>query len=332
MKKLIFYIVFILLIISGCQKKQTEDPIEEKKTKYKSSKILIVHSYSPGPKGDAQKNIGLQSVLDATEVEYKIIYMDTRRNTDEDFRKNAALKAKETIEQYKPDVVITFDDNAFKYLIMPFYKDSELPVVFAGIDWEVSSYGAPYKNTAGMVSVALVLQMLDYIKEYAAGDRIAWLGYDTFTARKETKAYQDILGIDMSTHYVTDFKEWQSKFLSLQTEADMIIHSGMLHTMIDWDEEEAAKFALKNIKVPVGTNAMTLMGSSVFGLVKIASEPGEWAAKTALEIIDGKDPSDIPLTRNKEGKAIINLELAEKLDIVFDAKILKNAEIYQITR
>lgn len=46
------------------------------------------------------------------------------------------------------------------------------------------------------------------------------------------------------------------------------------------------------------------MGCSVFGLVKIPSEMGEWVAKTALAIIDGKVPSDIPITRNKEGKII----------------------------
>ena len=59
------------------------------------------------------------------------------------------------------------------------------------------------------------------------------------------------------------------------------------------------------------------------------SEYGEWAAKTALEILDGKAPSDIPLTQNKEGEIILNLDLAEKLDIAFDMNILKNAQIYQ---
>jgi ABC-type uncharacterized transport system substrate-binding protein len=67
----------------------------------------------------------------------------------------------------------------------------------------------------------------------------------------------------------------------------------------------------------------------VFGLAKVIGEQGKWAASTALEIIDGRDPSDIPLTRNKEGQILVNLNLAEKLDIVFSPEILKNAEIYQ---
>jgi ABC-type uncharacterized transport system substrate-binding protein len=326
MKKIILFIACLFLIISGCEKKQKE---EAKKVDYEDKKILIVHSYHPEIKGVIEKNKGLISVLKNVGVEYKIIYMDTKRNTGEDFKKKSALMAKDTIEDYRPDVIITFDDNAFKYLIMPYFKDSELPVVFAGIDWDASMYGAPYSNTTGMVSVALVPQMIDYTKKHARGERIGWLGYDTFTARKETKAYQDILGITMSIHYVTNFKEWQNTFLKLQTETDIIIHSGMLTGMKDWDEYEAAKFALNNIKVPIGAVDKVIMCCSVFGLVKIPSEKGEWTAKTALEIIGGKAPSDIPLTRNKKGEIILNLDLAEKLDIAFDVKILKNAQIYQ---
>ena len=327
MKQLIIlFIAGLFLTISGCEKKQKE---AAEKTTYAGRKVLIVHSYHPEIKGVIEKNNGLERVVQNTDVEYKTIYMDTKRNTGEDFKKKSALKAKDTIEDYKPDVVITVDDNAFKYLIMPYFKDAGLPVVFAGIDWDASLYGAPYSNTTGMVSVALVLQMIDYTKKYAAGDRIAWLGYDTFTARKETKAYKDILGIDMSTHYVSDFKEWQNTFLKLQTEADLIIHSGMLSGMKDWNDSEAATFALNNIKVPIGTVNKSVMCCSVFGLTKVQSEYGQWAAETSLEIIGGKSPSDIPETRNKEGKIILNLDLAEKLDIAFDVKILKNAQIYK---
>ena len=93
--------------------------------------------------------------------------------------------------------------------------------------------------------------------------------------------------------------------------------------------EKATKFALNNIKVPIGAVGKPIMCCSILGLVKMPSEYGEWAAKTALEILDGKAPSDIPLTQNKEGEIILNLDLAEKLDIAFDVNILKKAQTYQ---
>ncbi len=296
---------------------------------YEGKKILVVHSYHRELSGVIGKNGGLKNILDEVDIEYTTIYMDTKRNPDEEFAKEAALDAKETIEQYKPDVVITFDDNAFRHLIMPYYRDSEIPVVFAGIDWDASIYGTPYTNTTGMVSVALVAETIDYLERYAGGNRVGWLGYDTFTARKQTKAYKDILKLSISEHYVNDFEEWKSKFLELQTEVDMVIHSGLLQGMEDWDNAEAKEFVLNNIRVPIGTVNKPMMPHSVFGLAKGIGENGEWAAQTALRILDGTDPSDIPETTNKEATIMVNLDLAERLDIIFPPEILKNAEVYE---
>ena len=133
----------------------------------------------------------------------------------------------------------------------------------------------------------------------------------------------------MSVVYVRNFEEWQVAFKRLQTEADIIIHSGMLKGMNNWDSDKAWTFVLENMKIPVGTVAEPLMCCSVFGLGKNPSEQGRWAASAALEILDGKSPSMIPLARNKEGEILVNFDIAEKLDIACDRKILKNARVYQ---
>ena len=319
-------IACLLILMAGCEKEQTE---KIQAAKYQGKKILVVHSYHKELYGVIQKTEGLVHVLENENVDYKIIYMDTKRHTSDEFMKKSALMAKDTIENYKPDVVITFDDNAFKYLIMPYYKNSDLPVVFAGIDWDASVYGAPYSNATGMISISLISQAIESIKKYANGKRIAWLGYDAITTRKKIKAYHDILGLNMSVYYVKNLKAWQNAFIKLQSETDILIHSDSLTTMQDWDEQEAAKFVLNYIKIPVVTVDKSIMCCSILGILKIQSEYGEWAAKTALEIINGKTPKSIPLAHNKEGKILLNLVLAEKLDIAFDAKFLKNAEIYQ---
>jgi ABC-type uncharacterized transport system substrate-binding protein len=45
--------------------------------------------------------------------------------------------------------------------------------------------------------------------------------------------------------------------------------------------------------------------------------------------LKGAKPSDIPITENRKGKLTINLDIAERLNVVFPAEILKNAEVYQ---
>ncbi len=108
----------------------------------------------------------------------------------------------------------------------------------------------------------------------------------------------------------------------------MIIHGGILSEIDGWDNEKAEEFVLENIKIPLGAINNRLMRYSVPGIVKVKSEQSEWAFQTVLEIINGKAPFDIPITRNKKVEIILNLDLAEKLDIAFNVDILKNAQIY----
>jgi hypothetical protein len=318
----------VSLIVSACNRSQVRTPDE---INYEGKKVLIVHSYHPEVSGVIEKNAGIERVLSGSGIGYEYFYMDTKRNRDEAFIQNAALKAKTAIERKRPDVVIVFDDNALKYLIMPYFRDAELPVVFAGIDWDATIYGLPYANTTGMVSVALVPQMLGYLRNFADGERIAWLGYNTLTAEKEAAAYLNILKIDMSVHRATNPDEWQQKFLELQTESDMLILSETVTAMPDWNNANVARFVTENIRIPTGCVNSAAMAFSILGLVKDLSEQGEWVADKALEIVDGKLPSDIPLTNNKVGQIMINLDLAEQLDIVFDASLLKNAQIFNVT-
>ncbi len=50
----------------------------------------------------------------------KIIHIDTKRNKAEEYKRNAALDAKAVIDSWKPEVVITSNDIAAKYLIVPY--------------------------------------------------------------------------------------------------------------------------------------------------------------------------------------------------------------------
>jgi hypothetical protein len=87
------------------------------------------------------KSLGLKE----SGIELKVFRMDTKRNADEAFKKDAALKAKAEIEAFKPDVVIASDDNASKFLIEPYYKNASLPFVFCGVNWDEKCTGFPVK-------------------------------------------------------------------------------------------------------------------------------------------------------------------------------------------
>ena len=118
----------------------------------------------------------------------------------------------------------------------------------------------------------------------------------------------------------------KEEFLKMQDKVDILILSAP-EGIKGWDYSEAEKFALENAKIPSGTEAITIMRSSLFGLYKVPYEHGAYAAKTALRIFDGESPSEIPVAMNRKTTFMINLKIAEKLGIIFTPNMLKNASL-----
>ena len=116
------------------------------------ARCLYVSSYHAGYEWNDGIERGLESVLQG-KCEIKKFYLDGKRHLDEKFAKSKALEAKELIESWKPDIVIAADDNASKYLIMPYFKNAAVPVVFCGLNWTAEPYGYPYRNATGMIEV-----------------------------------------------------------------------------------------------------------------------------------------------------------------------------------
>jgi len=210
---------------------------------------------------------------------------------------------------------------------MPYYREAELPFVFSGINWDASIYGAPYSNTAGMVEVSLIDQNVNYISRYSKGTRLGFLTSETPTGRKNRKYYAKYFNIHFEKEYfVGSFGEWKEAFLKLQNEVDLLIIGGN-GGLADWDDAIAKQFTLKNTKIPSATPNAWMVNFSLLGVTRVPEELGEWSAITALKILDGTDPKDIPLAINKKGNLIINLNIADKLDLILEPSMLRNAQI-----
>jgi ABC-type uncharacterized transport system substrate-binding protein len=294
---------------------------------YTGKKILWVNSYHMGyPWSDGIES-GLHEVLDATGVELKIVEMDTKRNSDEAFGQSAGMKAKAEIEAFQPDVVIASDDNAQKYLIVPYLKGTELPVIFNGVNWDASAYGFPTSNVTGMIEVELPDQLVELLKAHAEGNRIGYITIDTETERTVVETYnQRFFDGQMQPYWTTTQDEFKTAFLAAQQEVD-ILFMGNNAGSVKWEEEEMEQFVLKNTTIPTGSINDWMAPYSLLTLAKSAKEQGEWSAQAALSILDGTPVSEIPVAENKKGEMIVNLDLADKLGVVFAPSLLKNALI-----
>ncbi len=293
---------------------------------YAGKKILYVDSYHEGYAWSDGITKGVRTVLEGTGVELKVHRMDTKNNPSEDFKKQAGVQAKAVIEEFVPDVVILSDDNAVKYLLAEFYKDASLPFVYCGLNWDSSLYGLPYKNTAGMVEVALTNQLIDKLKQYAPSGRMGYLSADTETERKNLENYNKLLKLNFTqTAFAKNFTEWKNAFQKMQGEVDILIFENNAG-IPDWNDEEAEKFALENSKIPSGTLNDWIMKTVLIGYTKVPEEQGEYIAQTALKILDGVSPASLPEVTNKKGDLMLNLKIAKKLNLAFTPAMIRAAK------
>lgn len=284
-------------------------------TGYTGKKILYVNSYHPGYPGSDPITEGIRSLLDPLAIEWRVLYMDTKRNSSEAFGRVAAHRVKTVIDEMRPDVVIASDDNASKYLIMPYYRDAELPFVFCGVNWDASVYGFPYRNVTGMVEVALVPEILAHLRRFAKGERIGFIAGDRLSERKNLQNYTGRFDIRFEkVYFATTFEQWKEGFKRLQDEVDMVLMTS--HVGIpDWDDEEARSFVERHTRVPVGTEHEWEMPFALVGVLKDFREMGEWSARAALKILDGVSPTRIPITANQRGRLLFNPRIAARLGI-----------------
>ncbi len=292
---------------------------------YADKKVLYVDSYHAGYPWSDGITQGITSVLEKTGIELKVHRMDTKRNKSEKFKKQAALKAKAVIESFKPDILIASDDNASKYLIQPYFKDAQLPVVFCGVNWDGTDYGYPYENATGMVEVTPVPQLIDHLQKISRGDQVGYLSGDTLSQQKNVHYIQDIFKLDLVEYYASDFADWKKGFQQMQGKVDLLLvynNAGIKN----WDEKAGAAFARTHTRIPTGTFYDWMAPYALLGFGKVPQEQGQWAAQTALKILDGRPPDQIPIARNQKGNLIVNARIAKSQGFDIPYELIRIAQ------
>ena len=292
---------------------------------YLGKRVLYVNSYHRGYEWSDGEQRGAEQVFAGTGVVFQALYMDTKNNPSEEFCREAGARVKTYADEFKPDVLITADDSAFVYVAKPYYRDAPLPVVFCGINWDISHYGAPYRNTTGMIEVSLIGQLCDHLRRFAKGDRIGFIGFDSPPERRNAGYFARALSPRPFTQvFVGDFSSWKKAFLAAQDKADMLV-LGSNEGIQGWDQAEAERFTLEHARVPVGSDMENMAYLLLIGVAKSPEEQGEFAARAALRILDGAKPSAIPVESNKKGHLVLNVRMAGRLGVIFSPSMFKNA-------
>lgn len=292
-----------------------------------SKKCIYINSYHDGFvwSDTIAKNLKNELIDSCEIIQFN---MDTKRNKSIDYIQKKALEAKLLIDTEKPDIVITSDDNAAKYLIKPYYKDSHIPFVFNGVNWSAKEYGFPYSNVTGMIEVTPINELFKVAVYITSGKKGIFIGDDTITDKKDLKQFLKFAkkrNISLDSALLNTFEEWQQKYKDAQTKYDFIV-LGHNSAIKNWDDKQAKEFLLQNTKKLVLTTYSWMVPFSTIGLTIRPEEQGTWAGNTAKAILNGYPIKNIAITTNHIWNKSINMSLVNvstvkiPKDIIFNYK------------
>ncbi len=259
----------------------------------------------------------------------KAVHMDTKRNSSEEFKIQAGERVRDMIESWEPDLVICSDDNAAKYLIAPYYLNSEIPFLFCGINHDASEYGFPASNVTGILEIHNAPELVSYLKDYARGQRIAYLAGENLSSRKIGYSVQQQLGGELMQVYVESYREWKEQYVRLQDRADILLLETVQY-LPDWDGNLRALewFVMEYGHIPTGAWDDTLSTVVLVTVERMGEEQGEWVGNTALRILKGEaEVSDIPVAKGNRTALHLNMMLARKMNIVFPMDLIDIAHL-----
>jgi ABC-type uncharacterized transport system substrate-binding protein len=323
MKKLFIIIVSVLLLLPalGCTKP--------------SEKVLLVFSYHPEYSWVVDETRGVDDIMKERGVETEKFYLDTKRNTSAEWKEKVAEEAVKKIEEFKPDLVIVFDDNACE-LVAKKYINKSLPFVFCGMNGEPEDYGFPAQNITGVIERHHLEETVNLLKRLVPEvEKLAIITDGSPTSQAFITSMKKITPpIEISEFYATnDFDAWKAKVKELQSKVDAIgIY--VYHTIKEkggeasLPPEDVLGWTLENSRLPDFTfSDFTVSDGVLCGVTVSGYEQGRVAAEIAVRILNGEKPVDIHIECPEKGTPMVNETRAKELNIEIKADVLKEVEI-----
>jgi ABC-type uncharacterized transport system substrate-binding protein len=147
----------------------------------KTHRIFYINSYHAGYGSSDDVMEGITETLASEDVEMKIYFHDAKRKTADPEIRQSVKDALKKIEKFKPDLLIVSDDNAVKDLIVPYFNNTDLPVVFCGVNWSAKQYNLG-DNVTGMLEVLPLRELLsEVISNYPDTKKLAVLSENSLS-------------------------------------------------------------------------------------------------------------------------------------------------------
>lgn len=304
-----------------------------------SPTILVVHSYH----ADQQEHVvemdqGIDEALAGVAYQRQSMYMDTKRNTGEAWKQAAGAKAAEMLRTYRPEVVITMDDNAQQYFAKDYAGQPGPPwFVFSGVNKEPAVYGFPAANVTGVLERPNVLESIELLLKIQPQVRNLLIMADKSETTDPLIAYCKTLQLPVTVVGYAQpltLEEWQATLERYRGKIDAVglyvartvARSASDSTKVP--EQELIRLLNDQYHLPTVGFFDSAAESGVLCAVSVSmKEQGLAAGRIAKAILAGKRPQDFTVQPTDHGRIQLNLATAERLGIHIPYGIIARAEV-----
>lgn len=333
-------IALFAALLSGCGKQLPQDSASKEPSRPEAAvqKVLVVHSYHPEYEWVAAINRGLQMAILPSDAWVETCYMDTKRRTDKGQMEQAGKEAMELIDEWQPDVVITVDDDAQRYVGSILAGREKPAVVFCGVNAEPEKYGYPASNVTGVLERLHFNESLAFLKSICPNAQRTVVLTDHSSTSFAVIDYIKSLpvGVMDVVDFVTPetFGQWQDAVLRYSEEVDAI-SVYVYHTVkrdaeseVSMPAREVMAWTAEHCPVPIlGFLVFSVDDGSLCGVLESAVEQGQLAGEMAVAILHGTRPDELPIVTGTRGQKMLNMKMASKLGIEVSPEILNTIDV-----
>lgn len=284
-------------------------------------RIIYVNSYHPGYEPSDNILRGFKEIINRVDHSLEIIYMDTKRHTSNHFADSIGNVLVNRVLEKSPDFLIISDDPAMRFVAMPVLAKSDLKILFSGVNWSLEEYDIEEKQVSGVLEFLPVDSFVEFVKssEYKHFDKVSVLTEDSLSELKSAKFIKEILensGFEVDYYFTESYTEWSSEFKRLNEKATLIClpTNGAIK---DWDQDAALNLVSTSTKVPTFSFDSFMMDFVTMGFIKNEEEMGRKKGEMLIEVLEGKDIREIPVSRNYKYELKSNLLLLQNLNTTY---------------
>lgn len=286
-------------------------------------RILVIHSYHPQMPWVQSLNLGISTVFShKAYISLRYFYMDSKHNNTPRYLRHMQLSILNSIRNYKPDVVLTFDPDAQAVIANLLNKGLQDRIIFAGITsdrrWELFHKLPNVTGISETVPVAAIREILSLVfrerrKIYYLSDNSSAAKYlDKDILQQNWGSYQIVAHKRVST-----VKAWKKAVLDAQQRADILLIS-VYHSLRDgkqWVKKKPlVRWMNTHTTIPVVGLYESFVADGGWLSIAISSmEQGITAAKIAYKLVENKeDITAFPLQKGKAFSLFINKKQLKK--------------------